>query len=526
VWDEHAEKKKMIGPHTLMNLGYSAGVNKGDFGESAGWEVYTEEMLEYCVQDVRVNVAVFHMLVRELGGTTDYAINLEMDVAAYLAEQQTNGWVFDIEKAMGLYADLDVKLSQLEDEVHKTFKPLAKHERDIQPRALKNGGLSSVGLKFLEDVESLIPVPSYEDVPGYSRVYSSGEFSRISWPEFNLGSRQQIAGQFIHRGWKPTEMTDNGNIIINEPVLEAARTKFKEASLIADYFMISKRMSMVDNWVKAFNEDTGRLHGYVNTLGAVTRRMTHSGPNLAQVPATKCGKDGEILWGFEGSYGADCRALFTVPDGYVQVGCDASGLELRCLAHYMNDQTYTDLILHGDIHTYNQNAAGLPSRNDAKTFIYAFLYGAGDAKIGSIVGAGAGKGKSLKAAFLKNTPALKNLRDNVSQAAERGWLKTIDGGRVRVRHAHAALNSLLQSCGAIVMKVWLRLVMQRATQEDIDFKTNGNIHDEGQFEVLAKDVEAFNEICLQAMIDAGEELNFRCPLAGDVKAGSNWALTH
>lgn len=530
VWDEHNQKDKLVGPHTLMNLGYYAGVNKGDFGKEAGWETFSEAMLEYCVQDVKVNTAIYFMLLKELKGFSDYSIELEMDIAGYLVQQQANGWYFNLDKADRLHSEMSIKMAELEDEVHKTFKPLAKAIRTIQPRIVKAGGLSSVGLKFMSDYQDMIPIPETEEGE-FGIEYKSGEFTRIDWPEFNLGSRKQIGEQLIHRGWEPVELTETGVPMINEPILEGLASDYPEAALLAEYFLVSKRLSMLDGWIEKYNENTGRLHGYVNTLGAVTGRMTHSGPNLAQVPSAKVypkghPKEGEIMWGYEGGYGADCRALFYVPEGYRQVGCDASGLELRCLAHYMNDANYTDLILNGDIHTANQNAAGLQLRNQAKTFIYAFLYGAGDAKIGSIVGGSSREGKALKKKFLDNTPALKALRENVLVAAERGWLKGIDGRRVRVRSAHAALNSLLQSCGAIIMKVWLRCVMREIARLNLDVKAIGNIHDEGQFEVALKDVAKFKEVCEAAMTQAGVELNVRIAIEGEAMEGANWAETH
>ena len=377
VWDEHNQRMKQVGPHSLMNLGYYAGCLKGDFGEDAGWEYFTQEMLEYCEQDVVVNIKVYLRLLRELNGFTEQSIRLEMKVAKYLYMQQQNGWTFDIKGARTLAATLQREIDILETEVHKTFKPLPKEVKVIQPRAKTDGTLSSVGLKFLgNQYEDTIPVPEFEDKFMVGRVYLSGEFTRIEWPEFNLGSRLQIAQQLMKRGWEPTlrtEVTDTGgggNVIVNEAVLDEIKDKYPEAKLLADYFMVSKRLAMVNGWVDAYDETTGRIHGYVNTLGAVTARMTHSSPNLAQVPASKTDKEtGELIFGFDGAYGADCRALFTVPEGYVQVGCDAAGLELRCLAHYMEDDQYTDQILNGDIHTANMIAAGLGYRSQAKTFI-------------------------------------------------------------------------------------------------------------------------------------------------------------
>src|SRR5690606_28269302 len=182
----------------------------------------------------------------------------------------------------------------------------------------------------------------------------------------------------------------------------------------------------------------------VNTIGAVTGRCTHSNPNIAQVP------------GVGSPYGKECRELFCVDEGYKLVGADASGLELRCLAHYMaryDGGAYAKILLEGDIHTENQKAAGLPTRDDAKRFIYSFLYGAGDAKIGQIIGKGEAAGKKLKENFLKRTPALKRLREDVAAAVKkRGYLIGIDGRKLHVRSEHAALNTLLQSAGALLVK--------------------------------------------------------------------------
>jgi DNA polymerase I-like protein with 3'-5' exonuclease and polymerase domains len=537
-------KRKNIGPHTLKSLGYWAGTFKQEFGESSDWTTYTPAMLEYCVGDVLATTAVYHMLTKELRGFSEYSIRLEHDVAEVINQQMVNGWTFDYERGNKLHGELVTMRLELEDEVHKTFLPMPSFIRVVQPRVKKDGCMSSVGLKSLwSDWNDLVVIPEYEDkevskeddlfggiITNTERIYHSGSFSSIEWPEFNLGSRAQIAAQLMFRGWKPTEYTEKGNVIVNDEVL-GGLSGFAEAELIARFFKVQKIEAMVISWITNVDSNGSigphgdkRIHGYVNSLGAVTRRMTHSSPNLAQVPASKFDKEGQAIFGILGGYGADCRSLFTVPTGYTLVGCDASGLELRCLAHYMNDATYTDLILNGDIHTFNQHAAGLPTRNGAKTFIYAFLYGAGDGKIGSIIDGGAKQGKAIKAKFLKGLPALKKLKENVDKAAGRGYLKTIDGGRVRVRHAHAALNSLLQSCGAIIMKVWLVEVVKLCGH--LDYKAVGNIHDEGQFQVLNKDVAEFSEICEKAFETVTTILKFRCPLAGEAKQGLTWCDTH
>jgi DNA polymerase I-like protein with 3'-5' exonuclease and polymerase domains len=196
------------------------------------------------------------------------------------------------------------------------------------------------------------------------------------------------------------------------------------------------------------------------------------------------------------------------------------------LAHYMNDKRYTNEILTGDIHTANQLSAGLETRDQAKTFIYAFLYGAGDEKIGSILGGGASIGKKVKKKFLDNTPALKSLRERVATASKRGYLIGLDGRRIHVRSEHSALNTLLQGAGAIIMKKALVLLNNYAILKGIDYKFIGNIHDEIQTEVSEADAKIFGEIAVKAIQEAGKELNLNCPLDGEYKIGESWNETH
>jgi DNA polymerase I len=239
--------------------------------------------------------------------------------------------------------------------------------------------------------------------------------------------------------------------------------------------MLQKRISQLLSWFKELNEDTGRVHGFVNHNGTITGRMTHRSPNMAQIPSSSS------------EYGAECRACWTVPEGYKLVGIDASGLELRMLAHYMNDKEYTNEVINGDIHTTNQKLAGLKSRNQAKTFIYAFLYGAGDAKIGTVVGGTKKDGARLKKSFLNNLPPLKHLRDSVKREAAKGFVKGLDGRKVFVRSEHAALNTKLQSAGAIVMKMAKIILAEK--MKDLDAKFVANVHDEWQIEVRADQAE-------------------------------------
>ena len=481
------------GGHSLDNWGQQLGFPKG---EHSDWNTFSQDMVDYCKQDVLVNVKVYNALRSVLAGFGSESISLEHQVQSIITKQTDNGWLLDQEHAFVLLAKLKEKKYDLEDKVHETFKPLPTFVKEITPKYKKDGTMSVVGLKFLGDSWSDYIAP----------------FSRVDYPEFNLGSRQQIGRYLQYFGWKPKKFTEKGQAIVDEAILSKV-TNIPEANMIAEYLMVQKRIAQVQSWLDAV-EDDGRVHGYVNANGAVTGRMTHSSPNVAQVPSSGA------------PYGADCRACWTSPKGYKIVGMDASGLELRMLAHYMNDEGYTNEILTGDIHTANQLASGVDTRSQAKTFIYAFLYGAGDAKIGSIVGGTARDGKRLKEKFLTNTPSLRELRERVSVASGRGYVHGLDRRRVAVRSEHSALNTLLQSAGAIVMKKALCLLDEYASAWNLDYRFIGNIHDEIQTEVREDQADAFGRLAVSCIEASGIYYKLNCPLAGEYQVGDNWSETH
>ena len=482
-----------LGGHGLENWGQLLHQPKG---EHSDWLNFSQDMVEYCKQDVRVNELVYQRLLRDLRDFGTESVVLEGQVQRIISKQIENGWLLNQRAAFNLLGELKEKKFDLEDKVHEKFKPLPTFIKEITPKVKKDGTYSVVGLKFLGDQWEIAVAP----------------FSRLDYPEFNLGSRQQIGRYLKYFGWKPETFTDKGQPIVDEGVLSKVKG-IPEAELIGEYLMIQKRIAQVQSWLDAVKDD-GRVHGYVNANGAVTGRMTHSSPNMGQVPA-----------GYS-PYGKECRAVWVVPEGYKLVGMDASGLELRMLAHYMNDKDYTNEILTGDIHTANQLAAGLDTRSQAKTFIYAFLYGAGDAKIGSIVGGTARDGRRLKAKFLKNTPALGALRERVGVASGRGFVFGLDRRKVSIRSEHAALNSLLQSAGAIIMKKALCILDEYATLHKINYKIIGNIHDEIQTEVATKDAERFGRLATASIEAAGLHYKLNCPLAGEYQIGDNWSETH
>jgi len=458
------------GGHSLRNWGaILGGTGKIAFEDfDAG---LTEEMVRYCIADVELTEQVHKWLEMQLDkeGFSQQSIDLEHRVGWITTEQERNGFKLDVPYAEKLMMDLMFEMNNIESELQSIFPPI------VEERWSEKTG------KQLKDKVTV----------------------------FNPGSRKQIAERLQGLGVKFDKKTEKGNIIVDEKVLEGIDRP--EAKAVARYMMLQKRVAQIDSWLKAVKDD-GRVHGRVITNGAVTGRMTHQSPNMAQVPAVSA------------PFGTECRSCWTVDEGNVLVGIDASGLELRMLAHYMDDEDYTNEILNGDIHTANQRAAGLETRPLAKTFIYAFLYGAGDAKIGAIVGGNSGTGRRLKERFLHNTPALEELRGRIDRQAQSGVLVGLDGRKLRVRSQHAALNTLLQGAGACVMK---QAVVHLADKlRNIPHKFVANVHDEWQIETPAHYADTVGRIGVRSIRIAGETLGLRCPLDGEYRVGNNWAETH
>lgn len=495
------------GGHGLESWGYRLGFNKGTYGQSEGaWEAYNPEMLEYCINDVKLNLKVYNALKVESKGFTAQAVRLEHEVAKIINQQKQNGFVIDQKLAMALVAQFEEKLADIESEVQEVFKPKVSVQY-IKAKYTKSGAIAKTGVD-----QHGKGVRLKEDEWKELSQFPTKTLSRENITEFNLGSRKQIGEYLIDFGWKPKNYTPTGQPIVDEGTLSRIKD-IPEAQLIAEYLMVQKRLAQVNSWMKEMSED-GRVHGYVNPNGAVTGRMTHSHPNMAQVPSANS------------PYGKECRSCWTVPNKHKLVGIDASGLELRMLASYMNDEEYTNEILNGDIHTFNQKLGGLESRNQAKTFIYALLYGAGDAKLGQVVGRGREHGKKLREQFLYNLPSFKALTSSVQRKAKAGYVKGLDGRKLTVRSEHAALNTLLQGAGAIVMKQALVILNNTIEENKLRAKFVANVHDEWQIECHSDDADEVGKAGVHAIVRAGEMLNLKCPLDGEYQVGLNWSETH
>ena len=484
------------GGHGLESWGYRLKVYKAEQPEE--WDEFHHQMVPYCEQDVVLNEALYDKLLLDGASFSKDSIEVEHSVTKILQQQEEHGFYFDEKKAMELLVSLKKRMKEVEDEVHKVFKPKWVDDKIVTPYIKKDGDLSKRGLTD-DEYEKVLTSKNYKP------------FMRKKYQEFNLGSRKQIGEYLKDFGWKPNRFTPTGQPIIDEGTLNKIK-HIPEARMIAEFLLLQKRIAQINSWFDVVEDS--RVHGRVFSIGAITNRMSHRSPNMAQVPSVKS------------EYGKECRACWTVPEGYKLVGIDAAGLELRMLAHYMNDKEYTNEIIHGDIHSRNQEIAGLRSRDNAKSFIYALMYGAGDAKLGEVTGGNKASGRRLRQQFLNNLPAFKSLRSRVEQASRRTYLKGLDGRKIFVRHEHAALNTLLQSAGAIVMKVALIMLNTLAKEKNLDYHFVANVHDEWQVEVSEKDAEQFGKLGVTSIKEAGKFLNLRCPLDGEYKIGDSWDETH
>lgn len=513
---------KLVGSHSLKAWGHRMGKQtKLTYGEEDGaFDHYNEEMKKYCERDCIVTQLLYDYLMKQ--EPSRVMIGIEHWFAFIIAQQERHGFSFDLDKADKLTAKLTSIRAELKDELQQMVAPKVEE--------MKSPAGWSITLKGEDKIEVLtaetkVKLKEMLKARGLKQTLlkeavKSGNKKKTTL--FNPGSRQQIAQALADLGYDLPKEPDATTPKVDEGVLK--KIDHPIAQKLLDYLLVQKRLGQLAEgeqaWLKLAK--LGRIHGSVNTNGAVTGRCTHSNPNVAQVPACRV------------PYGEECRDLFGAGVGKKLVGCDASGLELRMLAHYLafyDGGQYGKIVTEGDIHTFNMERAGLENRDQAKTMIYALLYGAGPAKMGEIIGGGAKEGMQLKRKFLDNLPALKKLQDAIQKKVEHGGvLSGLDGRLLRIRSSHAALNMLLQSAGAVCMKVALiqlfHALGKSNWQHGREYAFVANIHDEFQAEVIPDQAEAFGKLAVKAIRVAGVELKLNVQLDGEYKIGNTWAETH
>lgn len=456
--------------HSLKAWGIRLGEHKQEFDED--FTRYTPKMLEYCKQDVVVCSKVYRVLSDQMKEFSEQSIRDEHRMRIVADRVSKNGFKLNLTKAIELHNKIQIEQDRISAECIAMFPPI------VEERHSEKTG------KRLKD--------------------------KIT--EFNPSSRQQIAQRLLELGWKPTDLTPSGKPKVDEKTLQ--NSDLPVAQKLARYFLLQKRSALIKAWIKASSVES-RVHCRYRTLGAVTNRMSCVSPNLQQVPAVRS------------EYGTECRSLWEAGRGNVLIDTDAAGLELRVLAHYMNDPKFTKEVLEGDVHTTNQQMAGLETRAQAKTFIYALLYGAGDAKIGSVVNGSAKDGAELRERFMENMPSYRRLSEAVTRKGQsQGKLMALDGRVLRVRSAHASLNTLIQGSSAVLMKKWFMYVDYHLRRRKLDAKIVAMVHDELVLETSEKDVHHAKDCVILSIRQVNKAYKLNCELDCDVQTGNNWSEIH
>ena len=460
--------KHPLGNNSLKSWGTHLKILKSEFED---WSAYSSAMLEYCKQDVKVSLGIYDAQEKFRDKYTK-SIQLEHLVSRIIARQIANGFGFNLEAAEKLEVELLCEKAAIDDQMRQVFQPI------VEERWSEKTG------KRLKDKVTI----------------------------FNPGSRKQISERLHTKyGWN-APLTEKGNPKVDAAVLK--KLSYPEAKALVKQFDLTKLEGQVSDWVKrASNSRDGKIHGNVNTQGTVTGRMTASQPNMQQV-----------------SGDTRARSLFIPREGWVQVGIDASGLEARMLANRMakyDNLSYGNIILNDDIHEENRKAAGLSCRNQAKTFFYALIYGAGNEKIGKIIGKGAYAGGQIKKKFLDNIPAIKKVLDDCAfQIADKDTITLLDNREVPCRSKHVGLNVQLQGDGAIIMKLALCILIHKLKKYEGKFGLMATVHDEWQFEAHPDIADDLGKLGCEAIQEAGKRLECRMPLDGEYAIGKSWAECH
>ena len=507
------------------------------------WDEYSPEMLTYCKQDVHLNVKLFKYLDKKLKGEHWVkSRDLEHEMAYFSLEMQANGFYFNLPEAKKLFAKISREKEQLDGRIQAVFKPVTKLVKEVTPRQTKHGTLHSGDFRWMS-----------EDQPDLSGFTSGASFSRFRWVPFNPQSPSQIIDRVSSFGWAPFERSDGHSKLIREIYQQGKRyrrgptadqtMKLKryekygwkvnkenfstisssapeETKLLIRRLLLGSRCSVLNTWFEAYNTQTGKIHGNFLSLGCWTHRMAHRNPNMGNIPRS------------DAEFGAAMRRLWTAGPSDTLVGCDASGIQLRILAHYLDNDEFSDTVCTGneddgtDIHTRNGVLLGV-ERAFAKRWIYAWLLGGGPDKLGYLLEQGRAEAIEAADAFMDRYTGLRELKEGliVSDAA-RGYFEGVDGRWVICPSKHHMLSGYLQNGESLVMRYATMHWRQQLTAERIPFWPCNLVHDEWQTRTLKKHAETVGQAQVAALVAVGKELNMNCPLDGNYKIGSTWFETH
>lgn len=522
-----------VGGHSLAAWGERLAVPIPKI-EHEDWSQWSPEMEHRCNVDAEITFEVYKRLAPMLDLMPE-AVAIEHCVAHEVMKTIRRGFRLDVDYTRDLLGQLLSEQEQQLAEFKTLFPPILVPASKTKPvRNLKN----------VHRRHAL-----------YGALDPGTDYCPVKVEEFNPESRQQIAYRLQKKyGWRPTKFTPAGAAEVSEDILRGL--DYPEAKAFADYLVTAKLIGQINSeprkngagggWLHHI-DDEGRVHASLNSLKAVTGRLSCSSPNIQQVSTDE-----------------RMRRAWVPSEGRVLVGVDAEGLELRCLAHYLwplDDGAYGRMLLEGrkedgtDVHSVVRDLLGFYDRNQTKRAEYGWLYGAGDAKLGliayqdaysagadiryDVLGITPGRkrpansvvGKAMRARLEEGITGLGTLVGGIrNKAKATGKLKGLDGRPLWVRSDHSALNLLLQSAGIIIVKkAWTLICPELSTHglvEDVDYAVVMQVHDEFQIEARPEAADAVGETVAHCIVKAGKQLGFRCPLAGSFDIGSSWAETH
>lgn len=544
------------GGHSLEAYGICSGGSITKVKQDS-WDVYDPNMMVRCMSDVDLTEYTYKYLSSEAGEDGwDWkrAFELETKVAFLIAKQERTGWQFDSEKANDLVDWIDREVVEIDKVLTPMLPPViieeSKAPKFPTKKFTKSGEVSAHSLKYWAD--ELRGMTNPQEIREF--IINQTKPKVFSHPR-NPASQVQMKEYLLTVGWVPTQFTEptethpKGTPKLTEDSLESIQGE--AGKLFAHRAILTARRGLLRN-VK--DEDKGlinkvrpdgRISAVANPMATPTGRMRHK--NVVNIPASRSELGSEIRSLFCTKRSDDIapwsflrkgKLIDVVSGHYALVGCDAAGLELRNLASRMNDKGFIERLINGkkedgtDVHTFFQNILRefIDTRDEAKNIEYALIYGAGDTKLGKMCVRGPtnmkDRGMLVRKAIASNLPSLDDLIQRVQKVSKRGYLKGLDGRKIWVRGEYAALNTLLQCDGAVVMKVALVELHKSAMSEKLVFDFVGNIHDEIQSEVLPIHAPRFAELACKSITDAGIILGMNCPLAGEATIGLNWSDTH
>ena len=505
-------------------------------------------MLTYCVRDVELTYKLFTEVFLPYYESEDWqpAIELEHTCAILAGEMSANGFPFDIDTAKELHTQFTERLAVLDEEIISAFKPKVVLRKEVTPRSTKHGTIHKGDFRWLKPVSGRLDLSPYN---------VGCPFSVIDWVEFNPGSVKQIVERMNQAGWEPVEKTKKHQEVERE--LKMCRSRIKRAQLhdqlkelqltgwkvseknletlpkdapkaahkLRERLILARRVSTLEEWIEAYREDTGCIHGTFNTIGCWTHRFSHVRPNFANIVSV------------DKPYGLELRSLWRADSDNYLVDVDAAGIQLRVLAHYMDDPVFTEALVNGreedetDVHNLNRKALGevCKTRKIAKTFIYSWLLGAGGSMTAKILQSSLLEAKQARANFEDFYPGLKELKTvQIPKDASRGYFVGLDGRKVKCDSEHKMLSGYLQNGEAVVMKKAWVIANDKIQRDNIASRFINFVHDE--FVCLVDRsvdlAESVKQILADSIREAGEQLNLKCPMSGNGDYGITWSEIH